>query len=150
MKVNEVYVHDMDLVFTSKSGQKFYLGGIPEIYKDLGVEVVVNCVADSPINYDGIEILQIPFRDSTSWPEFLVTKLELKRWIKSIHALLDQRDVLIHCHAGMNRSALITVLYLWEYHRDEFEGKEEIIKYLKEARSPLLENSYFLKLIKEW
>lgn len=137
-----------DLVYTNK-GQRFYLGGEPEDYNILPVEVAISCVSTSAKNSNNIEIIQIPFKDSFYVDE-LPSIQTLKRWLKIIHLLINERDVYFHCYAGMNRSALILTLYMMEYYMEEFGHRNEIVSYLKSKRSPILQNSHFERIINDW
>lgn len=139
---------DVDLVFTSK-GQKFYLGSMPESYDELEIEVAISCVNEVAENENLIDVLQIPFQDSW-YVDDQPTEEQLRRWLKTMHCLIDGRDVLIHCHAGMNRSALMMVLYLYEYHSSEFTDKKHIVEHLRSKRHPLLQNSFFEIIIENW
>lgn len=139
---------DISLVYQSGS-QKFYLGAIPDDYHGLGFEVVICCIPEVAKNPSKIEVLQIPFQDSW-YPEDQPTTEQLRRWLQTMRILIDGRDVLFHCYQGMNRSALMLALYLWEYHRKEFTGKGNLIGILRSARYPLLQNHHFVKIIEEW
>lgn len=144
----DLYQPDVSLVHSSGK-QNFYIGSIPEDYQDCDVDVVINCVGLSTKNTKQVEVLQIPFQDNM-YVEDMPTEKQIRRWLRTIHCLVENRNVLFHCHAGMNRSALICALYLLEYHFDDFESRDDIVYRLRLSRSPLLQNSFFEKLFQLW
>jgi len=82
------------------------------------ITVVVNCTKDLPfLKLPGVFKYRVPVHDNLEMVEIL----SMIGWIEKVLPLIDQhyqkgRTILIHCAAGMQRSAIITLSYLYKYH----------------------------------
>jgi dual specificity phosphatase 12 len=82
------------------------------------IMVIVNCTKDLPfLKLPGIFKYRVPVHDNLEMTEIL----SMTDWIEKILPLIDHhyqkgRTILIHCAAGMQRSAIITLSYLYNYH----------------------------------
>lgn len=83
------------------------------------IGAVVNCTPDIPMQFrkHGVNYFHVNLDDSLKKKDIDKMIKYMPSAIKFIH---DQRklgrNVLIHCHAGMQRSAAIAVAYLSTYH----------------------------------
>lgn len=141
---------DYDIVY-STNGRNFYVGADPDSYEYLpeNVGVVVSCCEKSYPGPPNLGIWHFYFPDS--WYE---RELPTRSWldvrlvgIKYALEAKPGKDLFVHCSAGMNRSAFFVAMYLKKFHFDEFKDAQEIIDKLREKRSPLLQNSFFEKMI---
>lgn len=60
------------------------------------------------------------------------------------------RNVLVHCHAGMSRSATMVSAYLLHYHPAKFPSVASAIEWLRERRSIVDPNPGFVKQLEGW
>jgi len=60
------------------------------------------------------------------------------------------RAVLIHCHAGVSRSATIMAAYLLRHHGDRFTSVPAVLAYLKRCRPIVEPNPGFLAQLEGW
>ena len=100
---------------------------------------------ESPKDGDaGIQRWMIPLPDVPStdlYPYFYYTC----HWIQ--YQLRNGHPVLIHCMAGVSRSATITIAYLmWEFGW----SLEQTIRYVRQRRNIIRPNSGFLRQLKRW
>lgn len=128
-----------------------YLGGLTEardvaMLQALGIDRIVNmasgdCGLSVVRNYPGeFETLDINAKDGGSYDIF---SFDVPRALAFIEkARVDDRNVLVHCYAGMNRSA--TVCAVWML-RQRYGTICDIVRHLVRSRGIVLQNSSFLK-----
>lgn len=106
----------------------------------------VGDVFPSDFTYKFLELRDIPEQDIKEYfaesHEFIDTALRGSKDMKS------HNKVLVHCHAGVSRSATIVISYLMKRYIN-FSFKEAF-KFVKSKRSIIHPNSGFVKQLKEY
>lgn len=98
-----------------------------------GVKVVFNCTKDWPFHPDVLRQYRIPVHDNLQKEEIQ----NLYEWAPEILAKLIQEYkrgevILVHCHAGMQRSAAVVAMFLMTVFG---MSKEEAIRHIKSKRA---------------
>lgn len=89
-------------------------------FKKHNITAVINCTPSVPNKFirSGVKYIRIPVDDSlkvgdinkmTAWLPFVVHQL------RQLHKT-EKRNVLVHCHAGMQRSAIVVAAYLVQFY----------------------------------
>uniref|UniRef100_A0A6C0D5T3 Dual specificity phosphatase catalytic domain n=1 Tax=viral metagenome TaxID=1070528 RepID=A0A6C0D5T3_9ZZZZ len=117
-----------------------------EFLKKNNIRAVFNCTKDLPFHYSIKNKYRIPVDDNLKEEE--IRNLEL--WsFESIYKLTrehKQGNVLVHCYAGMQRSAAVVAMYLIATYNMKHE---QAISYIKHKRSiAFWPYTNFLKAIK--
>lgn len=85
-------------------------------FKTHGIGAVVNATPDVPHYFanDHIEYMRINVNDSLKDQDFTIMSKYLPHAVSFVHKNLhlDNKPVLVHCHAGVQRSASIVAAYL--------------------------------------
>lgn len=107
-----------------------------KFFKKNNIKAVLNCTKDVP-NYfasKGIEYMRIPVDDDLSKIEIKHMKNYIPHVISFIYKNRDieEKNVFIHCYAGVQRSAICVVAYLI---KAEGFTKKKAIKYVVNKRS---------------
>ena len=124
-----------------------YLGGIlaaeNEHYLDqYNIGFVVNCAEEIHIKYKKRQVYALNLEDTETQKIFPIFELAY-RIIKKFR----NRNILVHCAAGMSRSASLVIFYLmkekgWNY--------DQCFKYVKERRSVISPNDGFEKQLRDY
>lgn len=95
-------------------------------------DLIVNCTPDIPFPIIHKSAIRIPVYDHPTFAEDMYMEIKKKNVLETIHSHL-QRDntVLVHCHAGMQRSCAVVACYLVKYHK---YLPDQAINYIKERR----------------
>lgn len=144
----------MDLILGSgdKGDDSIYLGSLDALMNLSNIDAVLSVLGE---NYDNkrIEQLVSPKRwhlRVTIWddPDENIAYY-FESTAKWIHEQMKQRrHVLIHCVAGMSRSATLLIFYMMRY--AGFPSVEAALKHIQARRSIAQPNSGFMKQLKEW
>mmetsp|Transcript_84145 Transcript_84145/g.149121 ORF Transcript_84145/g.149121 Transcript_84145/m.149121 type:complete len:189 (-) Transcript_84145:195-761(-) len=129
-----------------------FLSGLSEarradLLQELGVQAVVNmapesCRRDGHDGYEdgfGIEVLKQDALDDWEYP-LLEFHLDAVEEFLNRHRMAGH-GVLVHCYAGVNRSAAICAAYLIRTHRMHLT---DAVKLLVEKRGKVLQNIHFI------
>lgn len=131
-----------------------YLSGAgvltPRVLSSLGINFVVNAAPELPNTplpdedkplYLRIEILDKPDLDLKSHFN------EVADMIEEIRLASGNGKTLVHCVAGVSRSASLVIAYLMKHHKKTLK---EAYEHVKEARSQIRPNSGFFKQLMEY
>ena len=103
-------------------------------------DLIVNCTKDLPTNSKGIPELRVPVDDT---PDDQSEMLKYLPWITyQIHQVWSNGGtILIHCFAGVSRSATVCAAYLMRYHG--FGSVQETGRYMRSKRPIVFGNANF-------
>jgi len=94
-------------------------------------DLIVNCTKHLPITF--LNTIRISVDDHPSETRSLIKHVRESNVLEKIHqSLFDNKKVLVHCHAGMQRSCAVVAFYLLKYYNTT---PEEVIRYIREKRS---------------
>lgn len=90
--------------------------------KDNNIKLVVNCSNNIDNFYEGtniqIQYIRIPVDDSLLKKDFIIMMNYLPAVTQIINYVIqNNQNVLVHCYAGMQRSACVVAAYLMYYHK---------------------------------
>ena len=99
------------------------------------IKGVLNCTPSVPHKFKGkgIEYVRIPVDDSLKMLDINKMTIYLPYIVQNLRIMHhdQKRNVLVHCHAGMQRSAIIVAAYLVQYYN---KTPSEAIKYIIKRR----------------
>ena len=117
-----------------------------EILIDLRITHIVNCTLSIACKFENkIEYFQIPVHDDY--------KQQIEKYFESatafIHDALNvgSNRVLVHCQAGISRSATITIAYLMKYKAMKYQ---DAYKHVRQRRVQIAPNKDFVKKLKQF
>jgi len=98
------------------------------------IKCVINCSCDLPfINDNNIIKKRIPVNDDLSFDANKIILKYLNKCLEFIHEnLLNNKNILVHCFAGMQRSATVIACYLMYYYN--FRAEHTIL-YIRNKRN---------------
>ena len=118
----EVKDEDKLLEKYNKIMPKLYLGNYqgakdPEFFKEKNIKAVLNCTKDIPNHFackKDIEYMRIPVEDSLRESDFKKMHEFFPAIVEFIHKHISTQgnNILIHCYAGKQRSAISVAAYL--------------------------------------
>jgi protein-tyrosine phosphatase len=114
--------------------------------KQVGVTHIVNCAGELQ-NYhpDKFHYLRLGMRDSSH--ETIYGTLEpTYQYMKRIVELRPSNKILVHCYAGMSRSATIVIYFLMRHYSMSFDDAYNHVKKIRNVISP---NSGYKTQLKE-
>ncbi len=112
-----IIAHNADLIIPQIWLGNYESAKDAKFIRDKGITVVVNCTKDLPfLPLPGVYKYRVPVDDNLENSEIL----SMCQWINRILPIIAEhyqkgRSILIHCYAGMQRSAIVTLLYLYLY-----------------------------------
>lgn len=105
-----------------------------EFMKKNNIKLIINCSNDIPNFYENnIQTIRIPVDDSLKDKDFVIMSKYIPSIIEIIYRnIYSGNNVLVHCYAGMQRSACVVSAFLMYYlHLDTYES----ILYIKSRRN---------------
>lgn len=134
-----LYVDNVNLIFEKKDGGNLYLGDFisssdKSFLNTSKIETIINCTNDLPFYDIKINNYRCGISDIT-----INNKKENEHYIKKINTFLkiinsslkENKNVLIHCRNGMQRSAIMVAAYLIKY--ENFD-KNKALEHIKKIR----------------
>lgn len=113
--------------------------------KQNNIKLIVNVTKDiatdySALGFEDIKVIRIPIDDIDT--ESLNTNNLLMSTLRTIKKYIDEnKGVLVHCRAGVSRSASIVIAYLMKYHNLSFSQAQN---YLRSRRPIINPNAGFI------
>jgi len=108
-----------------------YIGSIDALKTASLFRYIVNCTRHIPI-IPTTETTRIGVHDDPEETATLLREIESTQVLKKIHtARLKGHNVLVHCHAGMQRSCAVVAMYLIKYHN---MTPEQVYRFLPTKR----------------
>lgn len=110
--------HDADQIIPRLWLGNFNSSQNLEFIKNNRITVVVNCTKDLPfLKVNGVYKYRIPVHDNLQQEEILA----MTKWIGKILPIIEEhykhgRSILIHCAAGMQRSAIVVLSFLYMHY----------------------------------
>lgn len=109
-----------------------YLGGVKAL-DNRSFDMIVNLIKQTPLSDKTIPncktFIRLPINDSPDDSELLLSLINETQVLEHIHnSLIKGETVLVHCFAGMSRSATIVVCYLIKYTNMSLLNAIEFIK----------------------
>ena len=107
---------------------------------DNGISVVINCSKDIPfLSLDDVYKYRVPVHDNLEMDQIM----DMAKYLEKIVPIIRQhymsgRTILIHCAAGVQRSAIVTLSYLYQYHVKDMDKAISLIK----KRRPIVFSPY--------
>uniref|UniRef100_A0A6C0H7A1 Tyrosine specific protein phosphatases domain-containing protein n=1 Tax=viral metagenome TaxID=1070528 RepID=A0A6C0H7A1_9ZZZZ len=117
---------DKPLAKYNKVMDRMYLGNYQaakdrDLFKDKKITAVLNCTRDIPNHFahnKDIEYMRIPVEDSLKEKDFELMYQYMPCIVEFIHkhANIEKNNILVHCWAGRQRSAISIAAYLVAKH----------------------------------
>ena len=127
-----------------------YLGdseaaGNEEYLKEYNITAVVNCAEEIYSDYRDLKFIELRMFDTPE--QNLFPKLEIGYKFIKINSKNPKNNILVHCAAGMSRSASLVALYLmkekgWDY--------DICYQFMKERRPVVDPNYGFVEQLREY
>jgi protein-tyrosine phosphatase len=104
--------------------------------KNNHIEVIINCTKDLPFaELSGIYKYRVPVHDNLEADEITA----MTGWLGKILPIIDghyrkNRAILIHCAAGMQRSAIVMLSYLYRYQSSDQQNPKVVYNLIRKKR----------------
>ncbi len=124
-----------------------YLGGVEaaedeEFLKSYNISTVVNCAGEMVSNYTDLKFIELNLFDhplDQLFPRFEVAYKYIKRH--------PDNNILIHCYAGVSRSASLVIFYLMKEKKWDYET---CLNYTRERRPEVSPSGGFEEQLKNY
>jgi len=136
-----------------KFDQRVWIGNIDaasdlQWLKSKKITHVVNCAShiDNFFANHGVHYIKLPLRDVPDISDDLLSTLEPSyQYITKVLERSPENNVLIHCHAGISRSASISIYYLMRKYNMTFD---QALSHLSSKRSIVRPNPWYEKQLR--
>jgi len=115
-----------------------------DFLKDNNIQVIINCTIDLDFTEENLIKIRIPLEDDEQ--EILYFERLMPMGAELINNF-SNKNILVHCFAGMNRSATIIAAYLINYKNMYYK---EAIKFILEKRSPVFTSDYLHNILENY
>jgi len=116
----------------NKISTYLYLGNIDSLKDQEKFYLIVNCTKHIPIATKCKETIRISVDDHPTECNNMMTYIKSTHVLERIHhCRMNEKPVLIHCHAGMQRSAAVLACYLVHFYK---MTPDEAIRFIKHKR----------------
>ncbi len=96
------------------------------------ITFIINCTCTMPFSdLEGLKKVRIPVLDDLKSDQIYKMYTLLDKATKLIYKILPKRNILVHCHAGRQRSAAVITAFLMRY---AHLRKNDAIRLLKTKR----------------
>jgi protein tyrosine phosphatase len=114
----------------SRICDNLYIGNIDSLKDASKFSVIINCTKHIPFTtIPHITYIRVPVNDTPLENENILKYVKEFNVLNIIHeSRLQGKNVLVHCHAGMQRSCAVVALYLIQYYKLTPERAIQIIK----------------------
>jgi len=125
-----------------------------QFFEKEGIEAVVNCTPSLQHNFYklGVEYIRVPAGDSTDKEDMDIMREMMPlvvEWIRVHHQVMG-KNVLVHCHQGINRSATFVCAYLMKHYGMTFKDAVEFLIMRRQSIFYNGDRPTFKKLLEEW
>jgi protein-tyrosine phosphatase len=108
-----------------------YLGNMNAVNtKEIDFSLIVNCSKDLAFPNNAKECIRIPINDDPAYSDSLLEIIENTDVLYKINNYVkNNKYVLVHCRAGMQRSCALIAIYLIKYYKMKPDAAIEYVKY---------------------
>jgi len=98
--------------------------------KDNNIRLIINCTKSYSYDVlDNVQMMRLPITDFNSPENNIILAHSIDKILEIIDIYLECKEgVLVHCHMGQQRSALIVVCYLMKYKNMNLENSIKEVK----------------------
>ena len=111
--------------------------------KENNIKLIINCTKSYSYNVkDDIQMIRLCITDFNSPENNIILANNVDKILEIMNIYLSCNEgVLVHCHMGQQRSAMVVVCFLMKYHKMNFENA---FKYVRERRYCVQPNASFV------
>lgn len=150
----KLYAGESDVIFPAHIIENVYLGSSlcannKIVLQKLNIKYVLNCTTEVQNEFENDKELNITYKrvpvEDSSMENITEYFEEAYEFIQN--AINEKKNILVHCHYGISRSATIVIMYLmWSHHW----SLEKSYKYTKKARHKIRPNNGFLRQLENF